>query len=555
MKRARGPWRLLALAPLLAWLLACAQGAAGDEQSGVPTNVESCSADAQCGGGLVCDRAARVCTGEGALPYALSFDVRPAAGSGLAPTQFADLEVGAEHALPPLMLGAPLNVEGAITVEGFQAANVVPSALIATAVADIDGWDDYQVQGAIELDPASSVYRYSLRLLPNRTWRLTLFFEDEVFPPTVVERLFTQKDTQFDLQVAPLSSYPEITGYLLYRDGAPVAGVQLVALTRETGTVYSSSITAADGHFDKLRLPPDLKKVQLMARPTEQFPTFPQQDLEGWYDVEAMQNADSVSIMIPSLPPSHRYRFALQDAAQAPLDGVELHLDGQVNGGRVALVYTSDSRGLVEADLYAGTFTWTAVPQAFADDGLSRGVLELPEGDTEVPLALAAKLASHLEVLGEAGGAGVGGADVYLALTRVGGAALDIDRVYHLVTDSRGGLDALLEEGRYQVLVVPAAYSGLPRWAVTDVDLPGNAGATQVVLPRPWLLHGTLRGPDEAPLAGATLKVIRPLPQVTGREPDAGVTLTPNQATLQRLVAETVTDSNGTWRVFLPYSL
>lgn len=510
----------------------------------------TCAADTDCAGGLVCNPTRHRCTVDEPLPYRVSVNIAPPQGSGWVQTQLTDLDPRADHHLD-LALSTPLHVTGPISMDGLDDPSFEPIHIVAQSPADIPSWPDFQFTGAIEWDADRGAFLYDLALLPNRPYRVSVFFDEPAFPLVVREEHFTSQDRGDEVRIE-VSPTREVSGVLRFASGDPVAGIRLVAVATGSGTVYSSTETGDQGAF-ALFLPEELEAFRLEARASEHFPGFPRQTLieeVGQYELH-----DGGLYMVPDLPPSALHRFEILDDFGQAVPDVDLSLQASLPAGEVSLTLQADERGVIEAALISGDYAFGAAPPIHAPQAVRTGTLSLAQDETTHVIQLSGKVAARVEVSEDVSGGPVVGADVFLSLTGLSSGAEAMERLYHMVTDGDGAADGLAEDGRYQLMITPAAHTGLPRWRVDEVWARDDAPIA-VSVPRPWLLHGRVVGTDGVAIPHTTLQFVATPSPKDAAAPSAGIlNLTPNQERLFQVIGEVITDQEGRYEVFLPASL
>ena len=172
-------------------------------------------------------------------------------------------------------------------------------------------------------------------------------------------------------------------------------------------------------------------------------------------------------------------------------------------------------------------------------------------------VSLPDKRAIRLQVFDEASGDPVVGADLFLSLAALDSGPLDTDRQYHLVTGDDGGIEATVEEGHYNILVVPSATTHLPRYTVPDAVVGPSVEEVVIAVPQPWLLHGRVVDATGEPVPNASVQVgLSPhgyRHDGTDKDPE-----TPSGGELPvetnaEALGEARTDDDGVYQILLPY--
>jgi len=522
-----------------------------------------CSGDADCPGDLVCLAAAHACSAAGALPYRVSLNVVPPTGDPAdtgAPwvqTQWVDLAPGAEHERN-LTLSTPLVLEGPISLP-FGDNCYVPTSIVATTTADITGWVEYRFTGTITPASEPNSWRYRVGVLPDRQYRLTVFIghpacpsAEDGYPPVVAERFVSNASDRAEIAfVAPPLAEP-LVGTLGFDDGTPVVGVRLVASSPDGTTTFGASVTDAYGRFE-LRLPSGMERFRLVAKATSDFPQFPEQPVEGQFLAGDAAQGD-FALTVPALPAPTTVTVRARDSAGDPEPLVRVTLTGTVAGGTITTTATTDDAGLALLTVYAGGYTVIAEPPEGSHAGALAATVPVATGGTDLPLALPEKVSTRIDVLDEPTGQGVGGADLLLSLASLPGATPALDRSYHLVSDEDGAATARLEPGTWRLLVVPDPSTGLPRWALSDVEIARDTLALPVTIPAPWVLHGRVVDPAGRPVPNAVLEALSAAEAGKDAESATGAGQGYNDRGLTAVIGEAITDAEGRFSLALPFS-
>jgi hypothetical protein len=550
-------------------LVACESVATEASGSGAvdpaPTT-PGCTADADCPDDLACVLATGTCSARGALPYLVSLNVVPpatdaaGASSSWVQTQWVDLDPGDSHERN-LTLSTPLVLQGSIDLLGLGAGPAnpcyLPTSVVATTAADITDWVPYRFTGTILPDAGGTAWRYHVAVLPDRAYRLTVFIgvdpacpsTEAGYPPVVVERFVSAEagGATLDVVAPPLAA--PLSGHLGFDDGSPVRGVRLVAASPDGSTTFGASVTDADGAF-QLRLPEGMSAFVLTARATADFPQFPEQAIDGSFLADTAAKGP-FDVTLPTPPALVEVRLLARDAAGVPQPGVDVALSGVVAGGTVSMAATTDDLGLATVQVYPGGYTLVATPA----DGSPSGTLavSVPIEGGDLPLDLPAKAFTHLQVLGEPTGEGVAGASLFLSLVQLADATVAVDRSYHVVADETGAIDTLLEPGTWRVLIVPAASTGLPRWAPSDQQVPVGGATLPVTVPAPWVMHGRVVDPAGQPVPNAAIEALS-TEQVRAPSAALGAADGYNERGLSAIIGETVTDAEGRFVLALPFA-
>lgn len=555
---------VLALFVALPGCEAPAPEATGGKQP-VPDEVAGCSSDADCPGDLVCLASTHACSAAGALPYRVSLNVVPPSGAQSATatpwvqTQWVGLDPGAEHE-HNLTLSTPLVLEGPITIPSLGNGCYVPTSIVATTAADIEGWVAYRFTGTVAPDADDEGWRYRVGVLPDRQYRLTVFIgvdptcpsAEAAYPPVVLERFISNAPDRAEIPFAAPPLAKALVGTLGFDDGTPVVGVRLVASSPDGSTTFGASVTDGEGRFE-LRLPSGMDEFLLRALPTADFPQFPEQAVGGEF-LAGDAAKGNFDLTLPVLPALTTLRVQAVDAAGEPEPLVDLTLTGTVAGGTVTLSATTDDAGEARLSVYPGGYTLVAEPPEGSHAGALAASLQLAPDGTDLPLALPEKIATRIDVLDETTGLGVVAADLFLSLGALPGAGPTPDRSYHLVSDDQGGADARLEEGTWRLAVVPDASTGLPRWALPDVTVTRDTLAVPVTIPAPWVLHGRVVDPAGLPVPNAAIEALGTAAAGTAAEGTSGAGQGYNDRGLTAVLGETITDAEGRFTLALPFA-
>ncbi len=553
---------------LLALAVACAQTAADAGGAiSVPNEAEACASDAECPVDQQCLAARRVCSASGALPYRVSLNVVPpetdadGAPTSYVQTQWIDLGLGPDHERN-LTLSTPQVLEGPIDLMGLNDPCYAPTSIVATTTADIAGWVEYRFTGVITPDAENGAWRYRLAVIPDRAYRLTVFIgvvpgagcstTELVYPPVVLERFVSNQVDRAEIEFVAPPLDDALVGTLRFDDGAAVAGVRLVASSPDGSITFGASVTDEQGRFE-LRLPVGMAEFLLVAHPTSQHPQFPLQTVGGEF-LAGDAAKGGLELIVPALPAPAAARLLVHDEAGLPEPDVELTLTGAVAGGTVRLSATTDGSGLATFELFSGAYVLVAEPPEGAHAGALMASVEVPEGGSDLTVDLPEKVVARIDVQDEATGEGIVGADLYLSLVALPGAASGVERRYHLVSDTLGSAEARLEPGTWRLLAVPDAASGLPRWSRGDVVVGADTHELPITVPSPWILHGRVVAPNGLPVANAAIEALGDA--ATAKETDDTTSAGQgyNDRGLTAVLGQTVTDAEGRFLLALPFS-
>jgi hypothetical protein len=180
--------------------------------------------------------------------------------------------------------------------------------------------------------------------------------------------------------------------------------------------------------------------------------------------------------------------------------------------------------------------------------------VQIPEGSSALTVDLPEKVLTRIDVLDEATGEGVGGADLYLSLIALPDASSGVERRVHLVADTFGSAEARLEPGTWRLLAVPDAASGLPRWSRGDVVVGADATDVPITVPSPWILHGRVVDPNGQPVANAAIEALGDTAPTKEADDATGAGQGYNDRGLTAVLGQTVTDAEGRFLLALPFA-
>lgn len=280
--------------------------------------------------------------------------------------------------------------------------------------------------------------------------------------------------------------------------GAGLAGVRVVAISRETGVSSTSDVTDEDGQF-VLYLWRDTGVYDLLLSPTaEAASPAPTTTLTSWLDSSQPTLSQNIELDADAVV-SREITITLDDEALAsdvvePTE-VQLIIRAQTETGELSMTRALDASGQLVAQLAPRLYEVEIVPPPAsryartvvtldATDPLTRAITITPDARRAVTL----QVRDHR-------GDPVGNARVEI----VANAQADdpLASAYGVpwktTTDAAGEATVWLEQRDYTVQITPPVDSGLPRATTTLKALDEQDAATlPITLARPGLVEGTV---------------------------------------------------------------
>lgn len=481
-----------------ALLVALLAGGCGSSEPEPSAQAEPlCRADAECDGAESCRAGFCVATEEPTRQ--LEFTFLPGARSGHLAQRFMSSAVDPTQPLQ-FVLEPSLRVSGQVaftsslrTVSGtliFQPEGASERTFTRQATLDQGGaYEVFVTPGVytITFVPGNAPAQINTsRPTPGRVWK--------------AQRL--EADTELNLRLPDPEQIRPVEMLLSSRQdspglGAGLAGVRVVAISRETGVASTSDVTDEDGQF-VLYLWRDTGVYDLVLSPsTEAAGPSPNTTLPSWLDSSEPTLSQNIELDADAVL-SREVTITLDDEALAsdvvqPSE-VQLIIRTQTDTGELSMTRALDASGQLVAQLAPRLYEVEIVPPPAsryarttvmldATDLLTRTLTITPDARRAVTL----QARDHR-------GEPVGNARVELVANAQAGDPLAsaYGVPWKTTTDAAGEATVWLEPRRYTARLTPPAESGLPRTTVTIEPVDEAKTSLLVTLARPGLVEGTV---------------------------------------------------------------
>jgi hypothetical protein len=501
-------------------------------------------------------------------------EVDPPSDSRLVRQEFSSVTLDPQTGLFVLALDQQVEVSGTVSVGSGTAAKPVAATVVATRPSRIIGRPDVVYQGTV--NPIDGSYTvFVSRSLPGEKYTLRVASTDTSLVPPKTLPVLADTDKIVDVTFEAPLTLPELHGTIVDSLQQPVAGMQVQATTVATQTtaavvVSTTTVTDASGAYS-IRLvnnPP--AKVTLTATPT-MLANVGLPSLQRAIDTTKLgpTNAMTATLTVPPLPTVVHVSYNVvgngTSGAMIPVTAATCVFSADVSDphatdGTTATFRTSamtDSvTGGVAVDLIpteSGNrdYTVTVTPDAtqpFASETTTESVAPGGYGGN-ITLMLRSQLSGR--VLDPDGKALKGLMVVPAAPTLAATLAATPFSVATTPAQANAGTDGRfslrLDEGFWDVGLVPPADAMLPRLWLTQLDLNQDLDVGTVIVPHGVMVHGVVHDPSGAPLAHANVRVYTVLSGNATCAPTDQQCLAP-----PRLRAETSSGTDGVISFILP---
>ena len=501
-------------------------------------------------------------------------EVDPPSDSQLVREEFGAVTVDPQTGVFALDMLPQVTLSGSVQLGTGGSAKTIGATVVATRPSRIVGRPDVVYQGTV--DPIHGTYTLVVsQSLPDETYSLRVAPTDPSLVPPKTLKVVADVNKEVDVLFEPPLTLPELHGTILDSLQQPVAGMQVQATTVTTTTaaavvVSTTTVTDANGAWS-IRLttnPPD--KVALTATPTmlanDALPS-----LQRTVDLTKLGPTSSLtaSLTVPPLPAPVRVSYTVVGAgtsgALIPVtaatctfvaDVSDPHAtDGTTATFRAASM-TDPITGEVDVDLVPAesgnrSYTVTIAPDATQPFATRTQPLTVSPGGYggNIVLSLRAQLSGRVvdESNQPLAALTVLPAAPTLA-TALGPSPYTLTTTPQQATASSDGRFSLrLDEGFWDVGLVPPADAMLPRLWLTQVDLNSDVDVGTVIVPRGVVVHGVVHDPSGAPLAHANVRVYTVTSGNSACAPTDQQCLAP-----PRLRAEGSSAADGTVALILP---
>jgi hypothetical protein len=488
-----------------------------------------CEADSECPAGLVCGLGA--CVGDAAPARALLLRVRPPEDQSLSAVEVQGISF---DGAPILDLPSPVVLPARRALIGYaRTSDESETSVSARALALPNG-----VLGGDGLETtAESVQtrrgpRFTLGLAPcwpdpagacaGVFWRVRLTPDPTKYPPVDFENVSVgsaaaEEERPFVLPGG--RDLPEVRGRLTRANGLPADDLLVFATDLDGRRLTTETRTDAVGRFSVRYWPAyGGREVVLRAfsdalgRPLPRFASTQRLPTSG-VDVAEM----SWDLRWPAL--DQTFVLVGRVVAQGePLGGTRLRFETPLAAGRFTATALVGDAGRFEVTLYPGTYRLDVEPALGTPYRLAR--LRTDLSATTSQFEVVAQLRNPVVGrLVDPAGAGLPGARVVAELLELRSGQPELDRpdetpptrFVETETITDGAFDLSLDPGVHRLTFNPPLATGLPPLQ-RRVEVPVESGITVLLgdigLAPAVVLTATVRGPDEAPVPGATVEAL-----------------------------------------------
>jgi len=517
--------------PTLALLLLAA--GCGEEAAVAPVLSDECHAPADCLADQVCE--AGVCVADRPNQITVSLQVRPPATTGYLRQQFQGIHLLEGRRIPDLLLTSPVSLSGRlrVSIDDNPLANSVPGRVLLKRRDSIPGT-------SVRFDAAAADGQgYELPVVPGR-YDLSVFPDNEVFPPYREEDFEVRQDTVRDIFLPKLSDYRRLAGRVVVEeaDAGGLAGIRVIALSPDATLLSTEDTTDAEGHFD-VSLPPVDGVWTLRLSPTDLNPLVPSVDFP---DIGVPEDGELGDIVLGAGGDQAALACLRILGNGNPLPGTTVELASeQGHGVFTASVTTDEETDRLRVALMPGAYTVRIVPPIDSDFAVTRltdvavdGSVD--EGCTDLgDVHVEAKRAFE-GVLMQPGDAPAPDVTIEALLTG-NGDVKGLRRRVVATTHKDGRFVLRVDPGLHDLTFIPPEHSGLPRWTERSVEIRKDTLRAETLrLKDPDLISGVVRSPDGYPLADASVEVY----------------LVPEDGTDALLIGLGSTDADGRYTIVLP---
>ena len=501
-------------------------------------------------------------------------EVDPPTDSQLVRQEFDSVSIDQQTGLFALALDPQVTLSGTVQVgSGAQAKNVA-ATVVATRPSRIVGRPDVVYQATV--NPVDGSYTLVVsQTRANEKYALRVATTDASLVPPKTLMVAADANQEVDVAFAAPLTLPELHGTIVDSLQQPVAGMQVQATTVATSTaaavvVSTTTVTDANGTYSIRLAPAPPGSVVLTATPTAQVDgAMP--SLARTVDTTKLGPTMSLTagLTVPPLPAPVVVNYnvvgtgtsgAVIPVTAATCTFVADVSDPHATDGTIATYETSamtdPTSGAIAVNLIPvqsgkGSYVVTITPDAtqpFASKTTTINVATAGYGP-DITLSLRSQLSGRVV---DADSHPLHNLMIVPAAATLA-AALGPSPYAFTATpqqasaDSDGRFSLRLDQGVWDVGLVPPADAMLPRLWLTELDLAQDLDVGTVVVPRGVMVHGVVYDATGAPLAHANVRIY------TTSSGNAGCAPTDQQCLVPpRLRAESSSGADGTVAVILP---
>jgi hypothetical protein len=514
--------------------LAAALSGCEAEQSPSGASAGGCSSPADCPADMACAVEVGACVVQGAAAESLALHVVPPNGSALAPLQHW-IEASATAEDFEAMLPDAVVIHGRVGVQHNPMVSSIGGRIVAEAVTEIQGVR-LRTEATVLPHLRDDGWAFSLKLIPDRRYRLTFYPDDSTQrPPLIEERTFSAEDNAIILQVPELDAYPVISGQLFDASGsaegeppAPLGAVRVVALAASpwrdaTSLPLVSTAAITDSKFGRfeLRVTDVPSAYVLRFEPTEAMGPrviAPTQTLSTHFGVHTSgafgERIDVGSLLIDTQIPAPLTVSALaRDATGAlvPVSGASVRLSGEHGDGSLRIhgvtagASAGSPPGTWSGAVLPGAYTLSIVPPPDSPAAAWTGALVVEHGGSTITVELGERLRLHGAVWAWTGAA------VPHATVQARPEASEGDegenREVQITADEDGHFTLHADPGRWRLWTSPPEDGALPRHPGVEVEVHEDGTWLDLTLPPPRAARGRVVDSAGQPVSGARVDV------------------------------------------------
>lgn len=434
-----------------------------------------------------------------------------------------------------LTIRPQVTLSGTVQLGTGAQAKSVAATVVATRRSRIIGRPDVVYQATVNPVDGSYALVVSQSLSGDEKYTLRVTTTDQSLVPPKTLTVVADADKEVDVTFEPPLTLPELHGTILNSLQQPVANMQVRATTVPTATapgvvVSTTTVTDASGAYSIRLLPSPPDKVLLTASPTmladRSLPL-----LSRTVDTTKLgpTSALTASLTVPPLPAVVQVSYnvvgtgtsgALIPVTAATCTFVADVSDPHATDGTTATFsassMTDPTTGTVVVDLIPAesgnrTYLVTVSPDAtqpFATKTQPETVSPGGYGG-DITLSLRAQLSGRIvdESNQPLHNLTVVPAPPTLAASQGASAYSLTATPQQAIASSDGRFSLRLDQGVWDVGLVPPADAMLPRLWLTQLDLNSDLDVGTVIVPRGVMVHGVVRDPYGAPLAHANVRI------------------------------------------------
>ena len=502
-------------------------------------------------------------------------EVDPPSDSQLVRQEFGSVSLD-QDGLFALTLAPQVTLSGTVQVGSGTTAKSVAATVVATRPSRIIGRPDVVYQATV--NPVDGSYRLVVsQSASGENYALRVSTTDTSLVPPKTMSVHADVDQEVDVTFESPLTLPEVHGTILDSLQQPVAGMQVQATTVPTATaaavvLSTTTVTDAKGAFS-IRLTSTLPdKVQLTATPTmlaaDDLPSLsrtietaklgPTSALTAGLTVPPLPAAVAVSYIVSGTGTSGAKMPVTAATCTFTADVSDPHAVDGTTATHHASAMTDPITGAVSVALIptesgSRTYVVTVTPDATQPFATKTTTVNVGAGATgygpDIILSLRSQLSGR--VLDAASQPLHDLMIVPAAATLAATLAPSMFSVTATPQQATAGTDGRfslrVDQGLWDVGLVPPADAMLPRLWLTGLNLDEDIDVGTITMPRGVMVHGVVHDPTGAPLGHANVRIYTEASGNANCAPVDQQCLAP-----PRLRAEAASGSDGTVSLILP---